>query len=155
MIVCRAGEVTTREELYAELSSHSSYDFKHGLNNAIQKIREVLGDSPENARLIRHGSRAGLPVSPQVEVISDPSVRNGNRKSAAENDAPVLRSLDCTLALSALQAVPALVRWSYADGRYRRTWNAKVVEMDWSCCCPCRCWIVRVLSSSEDYKHCF
>jgi TolB-like protein/DNA-binding winged helix-turn-helix (wHTH) protein/Tfp pilus assembly protein PilF len=86
VIVCRAGEVTTREELYAELSSHSSYDFKHGLNNAIQKIREVLGDSPENARFIETVPGRGYRFLPQVEVISDPSVRNGNRKSAVENE---------------------------------------------------------------------
>src|SRR5438045_2329519 len=40
VMVRRAGEVITRDELYAELSSHSTYDFKHGLNNAIQKIRD-------------------------------------------------------------------------------------------------------------------
>jgi DNA-binding winged helix-turn-helix (wHTH) protein len=51
-IASRAGEIVSREELYSLLSSHSAYDSKHGLNNAIQKIREVLGDSPGNPRFI-------------------------------------------------------------------------------------------------------
>jgi DNA-binding winged helix-turn-helix (wHTH) protein len=69
----RAGEVIPREELYSELSSHSSYDFKHGLNNAIQKIREVLGDSPENARFIETVPNRGYRFLPPVEVTVSPT----------------------------------------------------------------------------------
>jgi TolB-like protein/DNA-binding winged helix-turn-helix (wHTH) protein/Tfp pilus assembly protein PilF len=68
-MVRRAGEVISREDLYGELSSHSTYDFKHGLNNAIQKIREVLGDSPENARFIETVPNRGYRFLPQVEPI--------------------------------------------------------------------------------------
>jgi DNA-binding winged helix-turn-helix (wHTH) protein/uncharacterized DUF497 family protein len=73
----RAGEVIPREELYSELSSHSSYDFKHGLNNAIQKIREVLGDSPENARFIETVPNRGYRFLPPVQFTSQ-SAANGN-----------------------------------------------------------------------------
>jgi len=69
----RAGEVIPREDLYSELSSHSSYDFKHGLNNAIQKIREVLGDSPENARFIETVPNRGYRFLPPVETIIPPT----------------------------------------------------------------------------------
>jgi DNA-binding winged helix-turn-helix (wHTH) protein/uncharacterized DUF497 family protein len=51
-LVMRAGELITREELYSSLSDHNSYDQNHGLNNAIQKIREALGDQCNNSRFI-------------------------------------------------------------------------------------------------------
>ena len=82
----RAGEVIPREELYAELSSHSTYDSKHGLNNAIQKIREVLGDSPENARFIETVPNRGYRFLPQVEAVYKPSVRDSNRLATGEPD---------------------------------------------------------------------
>jgi DNA-binding winged helix-turn-helix (wHTH) protein len=65
----RAREVIPREELYSELSAHSTYDSKHGLNNAIQKIREVLGDSPENARFIETVAGRGYRFLPEVEFV--------------------------------------------------------------------------------------
>ncbi len=49
----RAGEVVTREELRDELwGSDTFVDFEHGLNGAINKLRQVLGDSPEKPRFI-------------------------------------------------------------------------------------------------------
>jgi TolB-like protein/DNA-binding winged helix-turn-helix (wHTH) protein len=85
----RAGEVIPREELYSELSTHSTYDSKHGLNNAIQKIREVLGDSPENARFIETVPNRGYRFLPQVEVVYKPDVLDNNRTPAAEADETV------------------------------------------------------------------
>jgi TolB-like protein/DNA-binding winged helix-turn-helix (wHTH) protein/Tfp pilus assembly protein PilF len=82
VMVRRAGEVIPREELYAELSTHSTYDSKHGLNNAIQKIREVLGDSPENARFIETVPGRGYRFLPQVEVVYKSPVRGDNRAPA-------------------------------------------------------------------------
>ena len=41
----RAGEVVTRDELRQRLWPSSVYvDFDHGLNNAIARLREALGD---------------------------------------------------------------------------------------------------------------
>lgn len=84
VMVARAGQVIPREDLYAELSSHSTYDFKHGLNNAIQKIREVLGDSPENARFIETVPGRGYRFLAQVEVIYQSSTGDGNRAPVEE-----------------------------------------------------------------------
>lgn len=81
----RAGKVISREELYAELSSHNTYDFKHGLNNAILKIREVLGDSPGNARFVKTLPNRGYRFLPQVEVIYKPSIRS-DRILTAEDE---------------------------------------------------------------------
>ena len=63
----RAGDVVTRNELRQKLWPSSVYvDFDHGLNNAIARVREVLGDSAATPRFIetlpRHGYRFVYPV---------------------------------------------------------------------------------------------
>ena len=52
----RAGQVVTREELRQKVWPTDVYvDFDQGLNNAIKKVREALGDSadesPDSSRL--------------------------------------------------------------------------------------------------------
>ena len=47
------GEVVTRDELQKRLWPETFVDVDHNLNTAINKIREVLGDSAESPRLSR------------------------------------------------------------------------------------------------------
>jgi DNA-binding winged helix-turn-helix (wHTH) protein len=62
----RPGEVTTREELQKRLWPNTFVDVDHNLNTAINKIREVLGDSAESPRFVetlpRRGYRFIAPV---------------------------------------------------------------------------------------------
>jgi DNA-binding winged helix-turn-helix (wHTH) protein len=62
-----AGEVVTREELREQLWPDTFVDFDHSLNKAINKIREVLGDSAESPRFVetlpRRGYRFVAPVA--------------------------------------------------------------------------------------------
>lgn len=44
------GEIVSREELQERLWPNTFVDVDHSLNTAVNKIREVLGDSPENPR---------------------------------------------------------------------------------------------------------
>jgi DNA-binding winged helix-turn-helix (wHTH) protein len=53
------GEVVTREELQKRLWPDTFVDVDHNLNTAINKIREVLGDSAENPRFIETMARRG------------------------------------------------------------------------------------------------
>ena len=67
MLLERPGEVVTRDELRKRLwDGHTFVDFDHGLNNAINKIRESLGDSAENPRFVetlpKRGYRFLAPV---------------------------------------------------------------------------------------------
>jgi TolB-like protein/DNA-binding winged helix-turn-helix (wHTH) protein len=56
----RAGDVVTREELQARIWSVDTFvDFDHSLHNAIARIREVLGDSAESPRYIETLPRRG------------------------------------------------------------------------------------------------
>jgi Tol biopolymer transport system component/DNA-binding winged helix-turn-helix (wHTH) protein len=62
----RPGEVVTRDELQKRLWPDTFVDVDHNLNTAINKIREVLGDSAESPRFVetlpRRGYRFVAPV---------------------------------------------------------------------------------------------
>jgi Tol biopolymer transport system component/DNA-binding winged helix-turn-helix (wHTH) protein len=56
----RPGELVTREELRNALWPEDTFvDFDHGLNNAVKRIRAVLGDSAESPRYIETLPRMG------------------------------------------------------------------------------------------------
>jgi cholera toxin transcriptional activator len=74
LLLERAGEVVTREELRQKLwPSDTFVDFDHSLNTAINKVREVLGDSASSPRyvetLARRGYRFIAPV--QASGVSE------------------------------------------------------------------------------------
>src|SRR5229473_4052693 len=67
MLLERPGEIVTRDELRNRLWQTDTFvDFDHGLNNAVMRLREVLGDSSENPRFVetipRRGYRFIAPV---------------------------------------------------------------------------------------------
>jgi TolB-like protein/Tfp pilus assembly protein PilF len=71
MLLERPGEIVTREELRARLWSADTFvDFDHGLNSAIRRLRDALGDSAENPSLVetlgRRGYRFIAPVASRV-----------------------------------------------------------------------------------------
>jgi DNA-binding winged helix-turn-helix (wHTH) protein len=55
----RPGEVVTREKLQKRLWPDTFVDVDHNLNTAINKIREVLGDSAESPRFVETLPRRG------------------------------------------------------------------------------------------------
>jgi len=56
----RPGEVVTREELKSRLwPSETSVDFDLGLNSAVKKLRDALGDSAEMPRYVETVPRRG------------------------------------------------------------------------------------------------
>lgn len=60
VLLQRAGEVVTREELQQKLwPSDTFVDFDHSLNTAINKVREALGDSASNPRYVETLARKG------------------------------------------------------------------------------------------------
>src|SRR5262252_10181268 len=70
------GEVVTREELQKRLWPDTFVDVDHNLNTAINKIREVLGDSSENPRFVetlpRRGYRFIAPVESGGPTVAPP-----------------------------------------------------------------------------------
>jgi Tol biopolymer transport system component/DNA-binding winged helix-turn-helix (wHTH) protein len=63
----RSGELVTREELHKRLWPDTFVDVEHNLNTAINKIREVLGDSAESPRFIETVPRRGYRFIGTVE----------------------------------------------------------------------------------------
>src|SRR4029077_7688909 len=61
------GVVVTREELQKRLWPDTFVDVDHNLNTAINKIREVLGDSAENPRFVETLPRRGYRFIAPVE----------------------------------------------------------------------------------------
>ncbi len=60
MLLDRPGEVLTREELRQKLWPTDTFvDFDHGLNNAINRLRDALNDSAEAPRFIETLPRRG------------------------------------------------------------------------------------------------
>ncbi len=80
LLVDRAGQVVTREELRAKVWPTDAYvAFDQGLNNAIKKVRDALGDSADSPRFIetlaRHGYRFIAPVGAVPQRPSEPEFR--------------------------------------------------------------------------------
>ena len=71
MLLDQPGELVTREELHRKLWPQTIVDFDHGLNKAISKIREALGDSAENPRFIETVARRGYRFLADVAVVYD------------------------------------------------------------------------------------
>src|SRR5215831_16097356 len=68
----RPKEVVTREELRQRLWPEDTFmDFDHGLNTAMVKLRDVLGDSASNPKFIETIAKRGYRFLGDVEVISD------------------------------------------------------------------------------------
>jgi TolB-like protein/DNA-binding winged helix-turn-helix (wHTH) protein/Flp pilus assembly protein TadD len=67
----RPGELVSREELRAKIWPQTIVDFDQGLNTAISKIRDALGDSAENPRFIETVARRGYRFLADVSVVQD------------------------------------------------------------------------------------
>jgi DNA-binding winged helix-turn-helix (wHTH) protein len=121
MLLARPGELVTREELQKQLWTDDAYvDSNHGLNAAVNKLRDVLGDSAEEPKYVetlpRRGYRfigtiqselpqpiapAVVPVAAAVPIpipIPTPSLRKGVEKRPGP---------DATLAHPTIAALPA------------------------------------------------
>jgi TolB-like protein/DNA-binding winged helix-turn-helix (wHTH) protein/Flp pilus assembly protein TadD len=111
MLVEHPGEVVAREELQKKLWPADTFvDFDHGLNKAINKLREALGDSAESPRFVetvaRRGYRFLVDVKP-ADATSVPGVE------PASQTHPVADTADRP-ALAVNAALPKRIQWSRA-----------------------------------------
>ncbi len=71
-LVERPQELVTRKELQERLWPGDTFvEFEHGLNNAISRLRETLGDSADNPRFIQTVPRRGYRFIAPVEKPAD------------------------------------------------------------------------------------
>jgi DNA-binding winged helix-turn-helix (wHTH) protein len=95
LLLQRTGEVVTREEIQQELwPSDIFVDFDHSLNTAINKVREVLGDSASSPlyieTLARKGYRFLAPVQTDTSEAPPPTSDKEQTRSKDRSPAGVL-----------------------------------------------------------------
>lgn len=79
LLLARSGEVVTREELRQKLWPADTFvDFDHGLNSAVARLREALGDSADKPRFIetiaKRGYRFIAPLNSPAPAFPPPVV---------------------------------------------------------------------------------
>jgi len=78
LLVTRHGQIVTREEIAGRLWEQEVFvDIEHGINTAIRKIRQTLGDSPDMPQFVQTISGSGYrfiatitAIEPEVTVAS-------------------------------------------------------------------------------------
>jgi len=82
----RPREVVTREELRLRLWPQDTFvDFDHGLNTAMAKLRDVLGDSAASPRYIETIAKRGYRFLGDVQVLAGPAVPAAAQAPSAPN----------------------------------------------------------------------
>ena len=72
MLVERPGEVVTREEISRELWPDGTFvDYEHGVNSAVNRVREALGDKANSPRFVETLARKGYRFVAPVERIGE------------------------------------------------------------------------------------
>ena len=72
MLVERQGEVVTREEISRELWPDGTFvDYEHGVNSAVNRLREALGDKAGSPRFVETLARRGYRFVAPVERIGE------------------------------------------------------------------------------------
>jgi cholera toxin transcriptional activator len=76
LLLERPGEVLTREEISRELWSDGTIvDYEHGVNSAVNRLREALGDTANSPRFVETLARRGYRFLAPVERIPFPGVQ--------------------------------------------------------------------------------
>jgi TolB-like protein/DNA-binding winged helix-turn-helix (wHTH) protein/Tfp pilus assembly protein PilF len=107
LLLASPGEVVPRDLLRERLwPSDTFVDFDHGLNNAVMRLREALGDSSDHPRFIETLPRRGYRFIAPIEVLSEIS-------------APAMESLPAAFSSGvALLSAPALQNSSGQRGGF-------------------------------------
>jgi Tol biopolymer transport system component/DNA-binding winged helix-turn-helix (wHTH) protein len=97
----RPGELVTREELRSKLWPADTFvDFDHGLNAAIKRLRDALGESAETPIFVETVARRGYRFIGNVEMpAAAPSARPRPWHRSFTRNLPVIVSTVCALAL--------------------------------------------------------
>lgn len=91
LLLQRPGELLTREEISRELWPDGTFvDYEHGVNSAVNRIREALGDKASSPRFIETLARRGYRFVAPVERIGTEGGSDGG--DAIEPPAQALRA---------------------------------------------------------------
>ena len=71
LLIERQGQLLTRDEIARELWPDGTVvDFEHGVNSAVNRIREALGDSAADSRFVQTLARRGYRFVAPVEQVN-------------------------------------------------------------------------------------
>lgn len=93
MLLERQGEMLTREEICSALWPDGTFvDYEHGVNSAINRLREALGDKASQPRFVETMARRGYRFLAPVELIGpdatapvETAAEGGLRMASAES----------------------------------------------------------------------
>jgi len=72
LLLERPGEIVTREEICRQLWPDGTFvDYEHGVNSAINRLRDALGDKASNSRFVETLARRGYRFIAPVELIAE------------------------------------------------------------------------------------
>jgi TolB-like protein/DNA-binding winged helix-turn-helix (wHTH) protein/Tfp pilus assembly protein PilF len=118
------GELVTREEIQRRIWPADTFvDFEKGLNNAIRKLRDALGDSAEEPRFIETHSRRGYRFIGSVTATNGASQKEKGVSPVEVSVPPPSRSLYRRLAVGAvLLLVFVATLFGFDVGGVREHW---------------------------------
>jgi cholera toxin transcriptional activator len=101
LLLDRAGELLTREEISRELWTDGTFvDYEHGVNSAINRIREALGDTAAGPRFVETLARRGYRFIAPVELLALPGEPDAKLASAPTPSSLRASSLTATSRLT-------------------------------------------------------
>jgi len=115
LLLERPGEMLTREEICRELWPDGTFvDYEHGVNSAVNRLREALGDKASNPKFVETLARRGYRFLAPVERISlDPAEQTvpdttapASLAAAIPNDPTAIAAHETTGLLDKLLASP-------------------------------------------------
>jgi Tol biopolymer transport system component/DNA-binding winged helix-turn-helix (wHTH) protein len=128
LLLEKPGEVVTREELRSRLWPADTFvDFDHGLNAAIKRLRDALGDSAENPRFIETLARRGYRFLAPLNAGATPST--GAAAQERNPGAPIAEKRHSRWRI-AVAAVAVLLMGSGAGWVAARRLNPKVQPLE-------------------------
>ena len=78
LLLDRPGQLLTREEICRELWPNDTFvDYEHGVNSAINRIREALGDTASSPRFVETLARRGYRFVAPVERVENGALSSG------------------------------------------------------------------------------
>ena len=97
MLLERPGELLTREEISRALWPDGTFvDYDHGMNSAVNRIREALGDTAGNPRFVETLARRGYRFVAPVERIAEQIALNEDPSAASPETEPKSESSNST-----------------------------------------------------------
>jgi cholera toxin transcriptional activator len=89
LLLERGGEVVPRDELRTRLWTPDTFvDFDHGLNSAMNKLRDALNDGADNPRFIETIPRRGYRFIAPIEVLAPAPPASAASVATAPNSIP-------------------------------------------------------------------